>query len=118
MLIGFKTLVINVFHMSCEIFTFTKRKKKFQTKNNCFIEHLEFPTKIKERSIGIKILIGFLNPTENHIFILEYYMCELNSCRKYLSRIGNINPVGFLENLIRFSLFPVRYLFLWECNIS
>lgn len=105
--------------MSCKISTFTKQNKKFQRKNNCFIEHLEFPTKIKERSIGIKILIGFLNPTENHIFILENYMCELNSCRKYLSRIGNINLVGFLEDLIGFSLFLVRYLFLlWECNIS
>lgn len=65
-----------------------KTKKNSQRKNNVY------------RTFKISFLI----PT--------IHMCELNSCRKCFSRIK------FLENVIGFSLFPVRNLFLlWECHI-
>lgn len=91
MIIGYKTHVINVFHMFSEIFTFTQRKNE-----------KKIP---KEKLFYRTFKISFLIPT--------IHMCELNSCRKYFSRIK------ILENVIGFSLFPVRNLFLlWECHIS
>lgn len=74
LLIGYKTLVINVFHMSSEIFTFTQRKNEKKIPKEK--QHLKFPTKIKELSIRFKILIGFLIPT--------IHMCELKFSYKII----------------------------------
>lgn len=46
-------------------------------------------------------------------------MSESNSYREYFSPTGNINPVGFLENTVEFSIFPIRKFFLsWEILYS
>lgn len=94
LLIGYKTLVINVFHMSSEIFTFTQQKKRKKIPKGKTMFY---------RTFKISLLI----PTT--------HMCELNSCRKYFSRIkffGKCNRVVIVSSEIFISSMGMSYFFM------
>lgn len=93
LLIGYKILVINVFHMSSEIFTFTQRKNEKIPKGKTMFY--------------ITFKISLLIPT--------IHMCELNSCRKYFSRIkffGKCNRVFIVSSEIFISSMGMSYFFM------